>query len=61
MALHLPSSWPSSCQLHRATIRATVKPDVSINSERFSGKLGYVFILLDRFEQWQQPRDSHEK
>jgi len=37
-----------------------VKPNVSIDSERISGELGYVLVLLDRFEQGQQPRDSHE-
>ena len=61
MILHLPSGGPSSCQFRRATIRAAVKPNVSIDSERFSGELGYVLVLLDRFEQGQEPRDSHEK
>ena len=61
MTLHLPSSRSSCCQLHRATIRAAVKPNVSIYRERFPGELGYVFVLLDRFEKGQEPRDSHEK
>jgi hypothetical protein len=60
MTLHLPSGRPSCCQLHRASISAAVKPNISIDSERFSCDLGYVLVLLDRLEQGQQPRDSHE-
>ena len=61
MTLHLPSSRSSCCQLHRTTIRAAVKPNVSIYGERFPGELRYVLVLMDRFKQGQQPRDSHEK
>ena len=44
---YLLSSRPSCRQLHHATIRAAVKPNVGIDSEGLSGKLRYMLVLLD--------------